>query len=198
MHKVDRMWLAARAASVTVIGMTALPALSLPALAQSTAEAPAVVQSITQCREIANEADRFACYDRVAGAIGKGEAAVNQAAKPPTPEARREVERREFGKPATPPPLARPAQVPAKRAEAQKPADTRVKQIVTKLEHISRIPDGRLLIVTANDGAWVQTDHEKFQNLPRRGAEIMIRQGAMGNFLCDLDRWHAARCKRLD
>ncbi|MEO6341263.1 MAG: hypothetical protein ABIO39_14570 [Caulobacteraceae bacterium] len=164
--------------------------------AQTAAEGSATVQSITQCRQIVEEAERFACYDRVAGAIGKGEAAINQAAQPPSVEQRRDVERREFGKPAAPPPIARPA--PQRKAEVQKPVDTRVNQIVGKLEHISRMSDGRLLIVTAADGAWVQTDHEQFQNLPRPGAQIMIRRTPIGNFMCDLDRWHPARCRRLE
>lgn len=170
-------------------------ALAAPAIAQNAAEAPVVVQSITACRQIVDEAERFACYDRVAGAIGKGESAINQAAQPPTPAQRQETERREFGRPAAPPPIVRKPE-PPKQAARAKPK--RADQVVSKLEHISKIPDGRLLIVTTDGGTWVQTDHERFQNLPRRGDEIMLRRGPLGNFLCDLDRWHAARCRRLD
>lgn len=167
------------------------------ALAQTANEGSAVVKSISACREIADEAERFACYDRVAGAIGKGETAIDQATKPPSVQERQEAQRKEFGKPAAPPPVARAAP-PRRQAEAQRPVDTRVKQVVAKLEHISLTPDGRLLIVTDRDGAWVQTDHERFQNLPRPGAEIMIRRSPIGNYMCDIDRWHAARCRRLD
>lgn len=185
-----------RTAALALAGL----ALSLPSagvLAQTAGEGSAVVKSISSCRQIADEAERFACYDRVAGAIGKGETAIDQAAKPPSVQERRDAGRREFGKPSAPPPIARPAP-PLRQAQTQKPTDARVRQIVSKLEHISLTPDGRLLIVTATDGAWVQTDHERFQNLPHPGAEIMIRRSPIGNFMCDIDRWHAARCRRLD
>jgi hypothetical protein len=186
-----------RTAAASAFAGVALSIAPLGTLAQTTDEGSAVVKSITSCREITDEAQRFKCYDRVAGAIGKGEAAINQATKPPSTEEKREAERRKFGKTASPPAIVQATPKP-RPAETRRPVQAEVNQIVGKLEHISLTSDGRLLIVTAADGTWVQTDHEHFQNLPRAGSQIMIRRSPLGNFMCDLDRWHAARCRRLD
>ena len=145
-----------------------------------------LAQSMAACGRIGNTQQRVACYD-----------ALNQSATPASVEERREAKRRSFGinAPHIANPFAPPAAVKQARAAARH--EEGEDHILAKLDHSSRSPTGQLILTTTEGAVWLLDDASSPLE-PTRGSQIMIRRGAMGSLFCDLDRWHATRCKRLE
>ena len=70
-------------------------------------------------------------------------------------------------------------------------------QIQARLDHLSRTPTGQLILTTTEGAVWVLDDNSSSLQ-PALGSQILIRRGALGSLFCDLDRWRAIRCKRLE
>ena len=161
------------------------------ASAQPAAGDSALAQSMAACGQIANMQKRVACYD-----------ALNQRTQPPTPQAKVETKRRDFGfsvpKAIKPPNLLAAPAAAARLAKVRPadPAEEGVNQITTRVDHTRRGPTGQLVLVTAEGSVWMlENDSPMLQ--PAKGAEVLIRRGSLGSLFCDLDRFRAIRCKRL-
>lgn len=146
-----------------------------------------LAQSMAACGQIANIKQRVACYD-----------ALNRSANPAAAAERAETRRRNFGitAPHIPNPFAAPAEVKQARAAAAKHEEG-VDHILARLDHSSRLPTGQLMLTTTEGAVWL-LEQDSVLLEPPKGAEITIRRGAMGSLFCDLDRWRAIRCKRLE
>jgi hypothetical protein len=168
-------------------------ALSAGAATAQPASDPGLAQSMAACGGIANVQKRVACYD-----------ALNQKANPAAPQAAApETQRRDFGfktpsLPHIPNPLLAP-KAAARLATARpagKPNDG-VNQITTRIDHTRRGPLGQLILVTAEGSVWMLDDNAPAIE-PAKGAPVLIRRGGFGSLFCDLDRYRAIRCQRLE
>ena len=148
----------------------------------------ALVQSMGACGKITNLPRRLACYD-----------ALNRSANPAAADEHRAAERKSFGftTPHLPNPFAAPSEVKREaQARASQKKEDGVDELQTHFDHGARTPAGKLVMVTTEGSVWLLDENSASLD-PEKGAPILIRRGALGSLFCDLDRWHAIRCERL-
>lgn len=157
-----------------------LAVLAAPAGAQERAASapPDVFTRVTACRQVANEAQRLACFDREVAALAQAQASrevvvVDRAQV-------QQTQRSLFG-------LALPDMgrlLGEGRAEAVEGAIT----------HIRFDQTGRLTFQLDSGAVWTQTEGRRVRARP--GMRVRIRRGALGSFLANVDGQSAVRVIR--
>lgn len=143
---------------------------------------PRLLQALQSCRAQSADAARLACYDRAAdelqAAQAKGDVVVVDR------EQVRAVRRQAFG-------LALPSLslLPHERGDTPD-------RVVLTLDHAGQIGDGRWLMVSTEDAAWLQSEPQDLFNTPHKGSRLEITRGLMNGFFCKLDGQSSFRCKR--
>lgn len=163
----------------------ALLAASSPAVAQGPADPSRAVDQLAECRTLPADADRLACYDRLAERI----ASARKAGDLLVLDRKQVVEgkRRAFG-------LATPAGDvfgggEADRATEVKELDTTVRAAKPASAH------GRWNIELANGMVWQSVDTLTFG--PRAGAPIKLRTASLGGFRASINGGRSFLVKRL-
>lgn len=146
---------------------------------------PAAAQELSSCRSIAADAERLACYDRVAAAFDaaeqSGELLVmdrNQV---------RETRRALFGFSLNAAPLF-----------ARGGPQEEVEAIETTLTRVSEGAYGKWVFTLENGSVWQQIDSERLTRTPRPGMEIRVRQGAVGSYLLSVAGARSVRVRRQE
>ena len=156
-------------------------AVSASAAATPT-RAPAM-QSVLDCRAIADGAQRLACFDKAVGAMAQAEQTGDLVTI--DREQRRTVRRQAFG--LTLPSLA--------MFDTGEKADETDRMAVT-LARAARNPYGKW-IITLDDGAvWRQIDDGELEPAPKPGAKAVIRRAVMGSYLMRIDGQSSIRVHR--
>ena len=155
-----------------------LGAAVLLAAASAAAKTPApispYINALEQCRQIADSAQRLACYDKAAPALvtASRSGEVNVVDRGQLRQARRSL----FG-------FAMP-KLPFFSGD-QSAGDT-PDQIETTIKSVRDLGYGKYRIVIAEgDAAW-ETTEESFRS-PRAGQKIVIRRGPMGSYFLRID-----------
>ena len=142
----------------------------------------AAFQAVLDCRDVADSAARLACYDAAAGRMSeaerKGDIVVVDRAT--AAAAHREA----FGLP-----------VPSLDflTKAMKPSE------VDQLEGVVRSAradiDGHWTLALEDGAVWRQIDGNLGRD-PKAGSKVVIRKGAIGSFLMNVDGQHAVKVHR--
>src|SRR5579859_2342531 len=155
-----------------ICGVLAIVAGSASLAAQAPVRAPAV-QSVLDCRAIADGTQRLACFDKAVDAIAKAEQTGDLVTI--DREQRRAVRRQAFG-------LTLPSLAMFDKGEKPEEAN----RIAVTLANAARNGSGKW-VFTLDDGAvWRQIDNEELEPPPRPGEKAVIRRAALGSFMIHL------------
>lgn len=167
-----------------------LAAAGLLASAASAAKAPPpmspYVNALEQCRQIADSAQRLACYDRTAPALvtaaRSGE--VNVVDRGQLREARKSLFG--FSMPKLP------------FFSGDRSGEDAPNEIQTTITSAREIEYGKYRITIAEGGAiWETTEDSISLKPPKSGQKITIRQGAMGSYFLRIDGQRGVKGRRV-
>lgn len=163
-----------------------LTIMSEPALADDKAR-PTILQSLVDCKKIADMAERVACYDTHVTALDEAERAKNVVVidKARMKEARKGI----FG-------LTLPSLTDIIGGGSDDNEAEEITQIESTIQRVSRSPSGRWVFIIEDGAKWVQTDQRDLVDDPRTGQKIAIRRASMGSFLANVDGQTAIRVRR--
>ena len=177
--------LPAAAGLLVAAALIASPAVSAPPKPE--ARRAAVLESLASCRREADGAQRLACYDKAAATLDEAEAKGQVVVL--DREQVRSVRRQAFG-------LELPA-FSLFRGRGGGAAEEHVDRISYTLERGGRLPDGKAVFFTTEEGtAWVQTDDEPIERPAHKGSQLAVRRAALGSYFCNVDGQRAVRCMR--
>jgi hypothetical protein len=142
---------------------------------------PRSVQSLLDCRAIADSAQRLACYDKatasVAEAIGRKDLVLIDR------ERATAAKRSLFG-----------FSVPD---FAGLLGGGEIKEIAGTVSGFTNNADGGLTIKLADGSVWTQTDDTPVALPPRRGDKVVVKRGALGSYFLRLGNQPGFRVRRI-
>ena len=149
--------------------------------------AAAALGQATPCPDIANDAERLACYDR-ALRPDRTPAPSTQSAPPPATTAPAPAAAAPAGAAVAPAattaaPAAAAPPTPVTAAPAATPAPSAATDQVVTISIVAvSIVTGRSATFTAADGTvWVQNDSQTLRNLPETPFDAELKEGALGS-----------------
>jgi hypothetical protein len=148
-------------------------------------ETPSALKALADCRKVAEDAARLACFDAAAAALGeaetKGDIVVvdrEQAGK---------LRRQAFG-------FSLPSLNLFDRGDKPQALD-RVSGVAARAYQ----QGGRWVIeLEDGGGTWLQTDDEPQPRGAKTGSRVEIRKAAMGSFFINVDGQRAMRARRVE
>jgi hypothetical protein len=143
----------------------------------------AQVQTVLDCRTVADSAKRLACFDGAVAAMADAE--VKGDLVTIDREQRREVRRQTFG-------LSLPALTLFDRGEKGEDAD----KLTATVAAASKGPTGRWLIQLDGGAVWRQIDDTDLFKTPHKGSVAVVKRGALGSFFMKIDGDSAFRAHR--
>ncbi|HEY1753473.1 MAG TPA: hypothetical protein VGG29_19605 [Caulobacteraceae bacterium] len=144
---------------------------------------PAALQALVDCRKIADDAPRLACYDAAVAGMTKAEEAGDLVAV--DREQRRQVRRQAFG-------FTLPSLAIFDRGEKSDTLD-RVEETLADAWHAS---DGRWEFRMQDGAVWKQIDDNDLPRRPHAGSAVVIKRAALGSFMLNVDGQRALRVHR--
>lgn len=158
--------------------------LAAPALAKDDEPAPraAPVQKIYDCRTIANDSERLACFDQSVAALADAEMKreVTIADKDVVKKTRRGL----FG-------FSLPRIGLFGGGE-----DEEIKEIDAVVKSVSLDRSGKYRMVMEDGAVWQQIDTTRLPRQPKVGQTVKIRVATMGSYFANVDGQRAIRMKR--
>jgi hypothetical protein len=165
----------------TLAGATLAAALAgsmLAGAAWAASDARSHWAAMSDCATLSDAAARHSCTDAVLRGAGLLDPAVSAAATAPV---------------AAPRAVQEPT--PAERDASAAATDTEAEDTEVTLAKAMRRGDGRL-VLTASDGViWRQLYRQGSMPIPRAGASMAVRKGALGGYVCAIARAPSFRCK---
>ncbi|HEX8192453.1 MAG TPA: hypothetical protein VF552_06090 [Allosphingosinicella sp.] len=149
-------------------------------------ERPAVLSRVVECRAIAAEAERLACYDREVATLDQAQASGELLAMDRSQV--RRTRRSLFG--LTVPNLGIFGDDNQDEEEASR--------IETTIRSATQNAMGKWIIELADGARWVQIDGMSLNIRPRPGQPIRIRRAAMGSYLANVNNQTAIRMRRMN
>lgn len=172
-----RTGMAAGLIAATAIGVSAVSA-------QPKAEGRTeMLQRLVDCRKVADDAARLACYDAQVEAIDQAEAKGDIVVV--DREQARSVRRQAFG-------FTMPSMTLFERGE--KPEE--IENVTGVVKSARRSGDGKWVVELEDGAVWAQVDTEKVPRDPRPGMEVKIRKAAIGSYFMNLGGQRAVRARR--
>lgn len=174
-----------------VSGVVATALIMPAAFAEDRSEPrPAALVKLVDCRSIADDARRLACYDLAVNAIDKAEREKELVVvdRGQIRKARRSL----FG--LTLPNLG----IFGSRDDAGAPDEEGVTRIETTIARAMQDPMGKWIMILPDGARWLQIDSRDVPRSPRAGMPIVIRRAAMGSFLAKVDGQIAIRVRRIN
>lgn len=160
-------------------------ALALPPVAGQ-AQTPArsdLIQGLSGCRQIAENAARLACYDAAASRLDSAEQSgevvvVNR-------EQVRAARRQAFG-----------FNLPSLDMFRRGAAEPELDRLSLVVAGAFQGGDGKWVFRTEGGQTWRQTDTARLSPRPRAGSKLEVRRAAMGSYLANVDGQTAVRVRR--
>lgn len=151
-------------------------------------ETPALFRQLTDCRAIADAAQRLACYDRQVAALDAATQSreIVIADKQQVRQARRGL----FGFTA---PLGRLLGIGGGDDDAEE-----IKRLETTVTEVRRTREGALKLVFGENGTWEQIDTRSFGLTPRVGNKAVISKGALGSYIISVDGMPGIKFRRVE
>jgi hypothetical protein len=154
-------------------GVLAIIAAGRACPAEAPARAPAM-QSVLDCRAIADGTQRLACFDKAVGDMAKAEQTGDLVTI--DREQRKTVRRQAFG-------LTLPSLAMFDKGE--KPEETN--RIDVTLARASRNGAGKWVFVLDDGAVWRQIDDGELDPPPRPGQKAVIRRAVLGSYMIHLE-----------
>lgn len=153
-----------------------------PALAQPGVDDATGFKALVDCRQIASDPERLACFDAAAAQLQRAEQAGDVVVfdRAEIQEARRAA----FGFDALD--LFRRGD----RAEAP------LRNVVLEAKSARVGADGRWSLVTVDGQVWKQIDDEALPKRPKAGSKLEVRTAALGSYFMNVDGQRAIRVRR--
>jgi hypothetical protein len=160
-----------------------LPDAALAARRAESAANPAVVDSLLKCRQVADGAERLACYDKAAAALEKATASGDLVALDRAQ--RKAAHRQAFG-------FILPSLSFLERGEKTE----ELNHLTATAADVGRNQLGQW-VITLDDGAvWRQTEEVELGRRPHKGSKVEISKGLLGSFFMTIDGQGAGKAKR--
>ena len=157
-----------------------------PAYAQPSMEGrAALVQKLADCRKVADDATRLACFDGAAAALeqaeAKGDIVVVDRAQA------QQVRRQAFG-------FRLPSLSVFDRGDKPEEVDSIESRIVSARTE----PTGKWVLKLEDGSTWTQIDVDSPSIKPKAGMPARVRKATMGSFLLSVDGQRAFRARRTE
>ena len=174
-------WTRAGATGILMVALCAPPLAAAPVpSAERRAE---VFQQLVDCRKVADNTERLACYDKAAGALDQAEAKGDVVVV--DREEARTVRRQAFG-------FTLPSISLFERGE--KPEEIATAQ--TTLVSAHKAKTGRWVVKLDDGSTWSQVDATEIPIDPKAGDKVKIRKAAMGSYLMTIGNQREVRVHR--
>ncbi len=160
--------------------------LSGPVHARKTPEGPppAQVTEVLNCRAIADNVQRLACFDRATQALGQ--AVERRDVVVFDREGVRKTKRGLFG-----------FGIPNLGIFSDESDEVEVKQIEATVAGLSRTADG--WVFRLDDGSrWVQTDGKMIVNEPRVGDKVVVKKAALSSYILSVAKQPGVKVRRTN
>lgn len=146
---------------------------------------PALLKNVVDCRSIADQAQRLACYDQAVAALDAAEARKDLVVV--DRQQIRQTRRTLFG-------LSLPNLAIFGDSDDEEEG---VSRLETTIAGVRQTPDGKWILALKEGGTWEQTDSRELSIEPRVGHPISIRRAALGSYLANVKEQSAIRVRRL-
>jgi len=145
---------------------------------------PALFDDLINCRNIADDTERLACYDGKVGALD--EAQKNEEIIVTDREAIKQAKRGLFG-----------FSLPKLKIFGSE-GDDQLKELTSTIRSV-RVDRGGKLVIVLEDGAkWRQVGSEYVRGNPKAGMEVRIRKASFGTYFVNVAGRRAIRMKRVN
>jgi hypothetical protein len=144
-----------------------------------------VLQQVLDCRTVADQTARLACYDAAVGKMDQAEKSGDIVVV--DRDQVREAKKAAFG-------FEMPHFTLFDRGEKPEKID----QVAGVAAEAYVNKDGKWVIVLEDGAKWVQVDGEAVYNAPHKGSKVDIRTAAMGSFFMKVDGQRAIRAHRVN
>lgn len=170
-----RLGLAAAAAGLALAGAAG---------AQETPARATVLQNLLDCRNVAEDAARLACYDRAAGVLDQAEAKGDVVVV--DREQARAVRQQAFG-------FSLPSIAIFERGATPEEIDN----VTGVAKRAYQTSQGKWVVELEDGAVWQQIDSERIGRRPRAGSKIEIRKASLGSYFMNVDDQRAVRARRV-
>lgn len=150
---------------------------------QKPAQTPPQVNALLACRNVADSAERLACYDKAAATIG--DAVAKQELVVFDREGVRKTKRGLFG-----------FSIPNLGVFGDDD-QVEIKQVEGTIAGYSYNADGRYVFRLADGTRWSQMDDKVIAVPPRNGEKVVVRRGALGSYILAIDKRPGVKVRRV-
>ena len=175
-----------RCAALSILLVTGALAAPEVGFAQASAETrPALFGRLTDCRKLADNTARLACYDRVTGDLERAEAQGDIVVV--DREQARKVRSQAFG-------FAMPSLSLFERGEAREALET----VTGRLAAARKDGNGKWTVRLEDGAVWTQIDSAIVMFQPRPGMEVKVRRAALGSYMLSINGRAGFRARRVE
>jgi hypothetical protein len=160
--------------SLVLAGLLGVVLACPPALASPAPTRAPAVQSLVDCRKIADAASRLACYDRSVDGLVNAETSGDLVTI--DRQQRGALRNQAFG-------FNIPAITLLDRDKKVADGDRLVSKVASAVQDGS----GRWIITLEGGAIWAQTDDAALYPDPRPGSPVVVHRGALGSFFMSID-----------
>lgn len=172
-------------AGFAAAAMAAAPLAAAPPPAIKAEGRAKMLQQLIDCRKIADNTQRLACFDQAAAAMDQAEAKGDIVVV--DREQARKVRRQAFG-------FSLPSISLFERGEKPEEISTMQGKIAAARQNSA----GKWVIRLDDGATWVQVDTNEVPNDPKAGDTVTIRRAALGSYILSLGHHIAFRAHRED
>lgn len=176
-------------ARIVIVPVAACVAAALPLSAASARKLPdgpppAQVTNLLACRQITNEADRLACFDKTAAVIGdavtKKDIVVFDRARV------QKTKQGLFG-----------FGIPNLGIFGDDDDSVEINQVEGVLAEIGANPDGSYVFRLQDGSRWTQTDDKMLFGDPKPGDKVVVKKGALSAYLLSINKKPSVKVRRI-
>ncbi|MGH7023524.1 MAG: hypothetical protein ACREEB_08035 [Caulobacteraceae bacterium] len=145
---------------------------------------PPVVRALLDCRKVADNADRLACYDKAAAAMESATSSGDLVSI--DREQRRAARRQAFG-------FSLPSLSFLERGEKA----GELNHITSTATNAYRNSEGKWTVQLEDGAVWQQSEAEELGRTPHPGSKVDISKGMLGSFFMTIDGQGAGKARRV-
>lgn len=145
----------------------------------------AIVQKLTDCRKITEDAARLACYDQAAAAFDQAEAKGDVVVV--DREQAQKVRRQAFG-----------FTIPSISIFEKSATQEEVENVTGVIATARQDGSGRWVIKLDDGAIWTQVGADEVFKTPKPGMSVKIRKAALGSYLMSVDNQGSFRAHRVE
>jgi hypothetical protein len=179
-------------------GLLVLPMLALAGATPPPSlptDNPKVLNDLFQCRAIAEDAARLACFDeataQLATAADQGD--VRVVDKEQVNRTRRAL----FGFSLPSLDLFAPHKSGTAKSGHDKGDEDEIKEITAKIAGVGTSGDGSYVLTLDDGSRWEQTDGVSLGRTPRAGNAVTVKRGALGSYKMEIEKGPAMKVRRI-